>query len=188
VCRGGLDDVVGVVKLATLLAVRDSASNPAGERVGGLTTPAVFVPETLTGMKLLEQFRAKSTRMVFVVDEYGVVQGLVTPLDILEAITGELQPGAQIDAWATQRADGSWLIDGVMPVSELKARLDIRDLPDEDKGRYNTVAGLLQSVSGRLLKITDKVDCAGWQFEVVDLDGRRIDKVLASVVKVPETP
>ena len=71
-----------------------------------------------------------------------------------------------------------------MPVSELKARLDIKELPDEDKGRYNTVAGLLQSVSGRLLETTDKVDCAGWQFEVVDLDGRRIDKVLATDMPV----
>ena len=120
--------------------------------------------------------------MVFVVDEYGVVQGLVTPLDMLEAITGELQPGAQIDAWATLRDDGSWLIDGVMPVSELKARLDIKELPEEDKGRYNTVAGLLQSVSGRLLKTTEKVQVSGWEFEVVDLDGKRIDKVLASAV------
>ncbi len=188
VCRGSLDEVVGVVKLTTLLAVRDHASNPAGERIGSLTAPAVFVPETLTGMELLEQFRAKSTRMVFVVDEYGVVQGLVTPLDMLEAITGELQPGAQIDAWATQRDDGSWLIDGVMPVSELKARLDIRDLPGEDKGRYNTVAGLLQSVSGRLLGAADKVECAGWMFEVVDLDGRRIDKVLATSISDPITP
>jgi putative hemolysin len=182
VCRGSLDDVVGVVKLATLLAMRDSNASAADERIGAHTTPAVFVPETLTGMELLEQFRAKSTRMVFVVDEYGVVQGLVTPLDMLEAITGELQPGAQIDAWATQRADGSWLIDGVMPVSELKARLDIKELPDEDKGRYNTVAGLLQSVSGRLLRTTDRVDCAGWQFEVMDLDGKRIDKVLATAL------
>ena len=185
VCRGSLDDVVGVVKLATLLAMRVSNIDLVDERIGAHTTPAVFVPETLTGMELLEQFRAKSTRMVFVVDEYGVVQGLVTPLDMLEAITGELQPGAQIDAWATQRADGSWLIDGVMPVSELKARLDIKELPDEDKGRYNTVAGLLQSVSGRLLKTADKVDCSGWQFEVVDLDGKRIDKVLANFVGEP---
>ena len=185
VCRGSLDDVVGVVKLATLLTMRDSKIDLVNERMGAHATPAVFVPETLTGMELLEQFRAKSTRMVFVVDEYGVVQGLVTPLDMLEAITGELQPGAQIDAWATQRADGSWLIDGVMPVSELKARLDIKELPDEDKGRYNTVAGLLQSVSGRLLKTADKVVCSGWQFEVVDLDGKRIDKVLANFVGEP---
>ena len=192
VCRGGLDNVVGVVNVAKLLALRGqgmaalqadglTADIPAvAERIGSYVVPAVFVPETLTGMELLEQFRAKSTRIVFVVDEYGVVQGLMTPMDMLEAITGELQPGAQVDAWATQRDDGSWLIDGAMPISELKARLDIRELPEESRGRYNTVAGLLQSVSGRLLGTGEKVDCADWHFEVVDLDGKRIDKVLAS--------
>ena len=198
VCRGSLDDVVGVVNVAKLLVLRgqigplSQTSAPAtpttalttvptvADRIGTYAVPAVFVPETLTGMELLEQFRARSTRIVFVVDEYGVVQGLMTPMDMLEAITGELQPGAQVDAWATQRDDGSWLIDGVMPVSELKARLDIRELPEESRGRYNTVAGLLQSVSGRLLGTGEKVDCAGWHFEVVDLDGKRIDKVLAS--------
>jgi putative hemolysin len=198
VCRGSLDDVVGVVNVAKLLALRgqlqpelagvgvngeaDTGLAPTvADRIGNHAIPAVFVPETLTGMELIEQFRARSTRIVFVVDEYGVVQGLMTPMDMLEAITGELQPGAQVDAWATQREDGSWLIDGVMPVSELKARLEIKDLPEEDRGRYNTVAGLLQSVSGRLLKTGEQVECAGWRFEVVDLDGKRIDKVLASV-------
>ena len=193
VCRGSLDDVVGVVNVAKLLALRVQVLPPTAapgertatptvpDRVGAYAVPAVFVPETLTGMELLEQFRAKSTRIVFVVDEYGVVQGLMTPMDMLEAITGELQPGAQVDAWATQREDGSWLIDGVMPVSELKARLDIRELPEESRGRYNTVAGLLQSVTGRLLNTGEAVDCAGWRFEVVDLDGKRIDKVLASL-------
>ena len=184
VVRGSLDNVVGVVNVSALLAHRSSvatsASTPKPDRIDAHTVPAVFVPETLTGMELLEQFRARSTRMVFVVDEYGVVQGLMTPMDMLEAITGELQPGAQIDAWAIERPDGSWLIDGVMPVSELKARLDIRDLPEETKGRYNTVAGLLQTVSGRLLRTSERVDCAGWQFEVVDLDGKRIDKVLVT--------
>ena len=107
----------------------------------------------------------------------------MTPMDMLEAITGELQPGAQVDAWAIKRDDGSWLIDGVMPVSELKVRLTIKELPDEDRGRYNTVAGLLQSVSGRLLMTGEKVDCAGWRFEVVDIDGRRIDKVLAQAIE-----
>jgi putative hemolysin len=109
-----------------------------------------------------------------------VVQGLVTPMDMLEAITGELPPGAQLDAWATQRPDGSWLLDGVMPVSELKARLEIKQLPEEERGRYNTLAGLLQSVSGRLPGVGECVECAGWRFEVLDLDGKRIDKLLAS--------
>ncbi len=191
VCRGSLDDVVGVVNVAKLLALHGRiqtapASPGAGaapsvtDHIGVYAVPAVFVPETLTGMELIEQLRAQSTRIVLVVDEYGVVQGLMTPLDMLEAITGELQPSAQTDAWATEREDGSWLIDGVMPVSELKARLDIRELPEEDRGRYNTVAGLLQSVSGRLLTVGEQVECAGWRFEVLDLDGKRIDKVLAS--------
>jgi putative hemolysin len=103
----------------------------------------------------------------------------MTPHDLLEAITGELQPGAQADAWATRREDGSWLLDGLMPVSELKARLGIRDLPGEERGRYNTVAGLLLAVSGRLPQTGERIDCGDWLFEVVDLDGRRIDKVLA---------
>ena len=118
--------------------------------------------------------------MVFVVDEYGVVQGLVTPRDLLEAITGELQAGQQSDAWAIRREDGSWLLDGLMPVTELKARLAIRELPHEERGRYNTVAGLLMAVSGRLPAVGERIDCGNWLFEVVDLDGKRIDKVLAT--------
>lgn len=192
VCRGSLDDVVGVVNVAKLLALRgqinpatavgtNSESMPSvADRIDAYAVPAVFVPETLTGMELLEQLRAKSTRIVFVVDEYGVVQGLMTPIDMLEAITGELQPGAQADAWATRRADGSWLIDGVMPVSELKARLEIKELPGEGRGRYNTAAGLLMAVSGRLPSTGERIGCAGWVFEVVDVDGKRIDKILAT--------
>jgi len=184
VCRGSLDDVVGVVKLADLLAepalAPASTTVPQDRRISAYAVPAVFVPESLSGMELLEQFRERSTRILLVVDEYGVVQGMMTPLDMLEAITGELQPGAQIDAWATERADGSWLLDGVMPVSELKVRLDIRQLPAEERGRYNTVAGLLQSVSGRLPVAGEAIDCAGWRFEVLKLEGKRIDKVQAS--------
>ncbi len=175
VCRGSLDNVVGKISIARLLKL--GVDTPG--TIEAYATPASFVPETLSGMELLEQFRAKAGRFVLVVDEYGVVQGLLTPRDLLEAITGELQPGAQIDAWATQRDDGSWLLDGLMPVSELKVRLELDDLPEEDRGRYNTVAGLLLSVSGHLPAVGERIKCAGWVFEVVDLDGKRIDKVLA---------
>ncbi|MBT9462431.1 hemolysin family protein [Hydrogenophaga sp.] len=184
VCRGGLDDVVGVIHLPRMLALQSEGNNEALMRH---VQPAVFVPETLSGMELLEQFRERATRMVFVVDEYGVVQGLLTPLDMLEAITGELSPHAAVDAWATQREDGAWLIDGAMPVAELKSRLDIDELPDEDKGRYNTVAGLMQTVAGDLLDQADSVECAGWRFEVLVLDGRRIDQVLISRLPEAET-
>ena len=180
VCRGSLDNVLGVVSVARLLALRPDSGEYRDDTVERHATPALFVPETLSGMELLEQFRAKSGRMVFVVDEWGVVQGLMTPHDLLEAITGELQPGAQSDAWATRREDGSWLLDGTMPVSELKARLEIRELPEEERGRYNTLAGLLMSVSGTLPAQGERIDCDHWSFEVVQLEGKRIDKVLAT--------
>jgi putative hemolysin len=175
VCRGSLDDVVGVVSVSRLLAL-------GPQHVGTVEAhaqPVVFVPETLTGLELLEQFRQESHRVVFVVDEYGVVQGLVTPRDLLEAITGELRPQRHTEAWATPREDGSWLLDGTMPVAELKARLEIDELPQEERGRYNTVAGLLLAVSGHLPGVGERIECGDWTFEVVDLDGRRIDKVLA---------
>nr|WP_315465715.1 hemolysin family protein [uncultured Rhodoferax sp.] len=176
VCRGSLDDVVGVVSVARLLerGVRYPYS------IGALVEPAVYVPETLSGMELIEQFRNKSARMVFVVDEYGVVQGLMTPHDLLEAITGELQPDAQEQAWATLQQDGQWLLDGLMPVGELKVRLDIEEeLPDEERGRYNTLAGLLMAVSGQLPQPGAQIVVAEWTFQVVTLEGRRIDQVRA---------
>jgi magnesium and cobalt exporter, CNNM family len=180
VCRGSLDDVVGVISVARLLELGADAEGTIEPHA----QPASFLPETLSGMELLEQFRARSGRMVFVVDEYGVVQGLMTPRDLLEAITGELQPGAHAHAWATRRDDGSWLLDGLMPVAELRARLEIKELPEEDRGRYNTLAGLLMAVSGSLPSIGDQIECAGWIFEVAELDGKRIDQVLARVAQV----
>ncbi len=176
VCRDGLDDVVGVIHLPFLLSLQSKGLHHDEIRQHAL--PAVFVPETLTGMELLEQFRIRSTRIVFVVDEYGVVQGVVTPLDMLQAITGELSPEQPVDAWAIPKENGSWLVDGSMPVAELKSRFDIDELPDEDKGRYNTVAGLMQAVAGELLGLQQSVECAGWKFEVLALEGRRIDQVL----------
>jgi putative hemolysin len=176
VCRGSLDDVVGKISVAHMLEL---GPDKAGS-LENFVSPAVFVPETLSGMELLEQFRAKVGRLVLVVDEYGVVQGLLTPHDLLEAITGELQPSAKTEAWAVQREDGNWLLDGMMPVSELKARLDMDELPQEERGRYNTLAGLLMAVCGHLPTKGEKIHCEDWCFEVLDLDGKRVDKVLAS--------
>jgi putative hemolysin len=113
--------------------------------------------------------------MLFVVDEYGVVQGLLTPRDLLEAITGELKPTAPSDAWAIEQADGLWIIDGTMPIAEFKSRLRVdNDLPEEDKARYNTVAGLVMSVAGRMLNHGDVVDTPGLQFIVHTMAGRRV--------------
>ncbi len=177
VCRGSLDDVVGVLGVASLLQPLAMGKRPTLEEH---MVPPVFVPETLSGMELLEHFRAAGTDIVFVVDEYGAVQGVITERDLLEAITGEFGNATDEDAWAVQRDDGSWLLDGLIPVPELKDRLDLKDLPDEDRGRYNTLAGMIMLLLGRLPRTTDTVEWEGWRFEVVDLDGKRVDKVLVA--------
>ena len=176
VCRGGLDDVIGVVAAHTLLPTLAQGQTPD---LNAHMKPPVFVPETLSGMELLENFRQTSADMVFVVDEYGAVQGVITERDLLEAITGEFvgaDPGEE--AWATQRDDGSWLMDGLIPIPELKDRLELKDVPEEERGRYNTLAGMVMLLLGRLPKTGDSVEWGGWRFEVVDLDGKRVDKLL----------
>ena len=175
VCSGGLDNVIGVLNVGSLLAPL-----ARGEKLllQEHLKPPVFVPETLSGMELLEHFRQTRAELVFVVDEYGAVQGVIAERDVLEAITGELGSPADEDAWAVEREDGSWLLDGLIPVPELKDRLELKELPEEDRGRYNTLAGMIMLLLGRLPRTTDHVEWEGWRFEVVDLDGKRVDKVL----------
>lgn len=183
VCRGGLTDVLGIVSAQTLL---QQLLHGAPLRLTEKLQPPVFVPETLTGMELLEQFRVSSAQLVFVVDEYGEVQGVITVRDVLEAITGEFTTPAADDAWAVKRHDGSWLFDGLIPVPELKDRLDLKELPEEDRGRYNTLAGMVMLLLGRLPQTADAVEWEGWRFEVVDLDGKRVDKVLATALQASD--
>ncbi|EAT59618.1 conserved hypothetical protein [Chlorobium ferrooxidans DSM 13031] len=181
VCNGGLQSLLGVVNAKQLLSKTLK---------GGLTEftsqlqPCVYVPETLTGMELLDHFRTSGTQMVFVVDEYGEIQGLVTLQDMLEAVTGEFVPRNSEDSWAVERQDGSWLLDGLIPVPELKDTLELRSVPDEDKGLYHTLSGLMMWQLGRMPQTGDVMIWENWTLEIVDLDGQRIDKVLAS--KLPE--
>ena len=179
VCRGGMHDVIGVVNAKQLLSQRLTGRS---SDLAALALPAVFVPETLTGMDLLRHFRSSGAQMVLVVDEYGEVLGLVTLQDVLEAVTGEFSPPGQEDAWAVQRDDGSWLIDGMIPLPELKDTLGLIALPDEDKGRYHTLGGLMMWMLGTLPQTGNSIVWENWRLEVVDLDGKRVDKVLASRV------
>jgi putative hemolysin len=175
VCKGSLEQVQGLISVARLLELGPEAAGCIDQWV----EPAVFVPETLTGMELIEQFRAKAARMVLVVDEYGDLQGLLTPFDVLQAITGELKSTEEVDAWAQQNGDGTWLLEGAMPIEEMKTRLGIDDpLPLET--RYNTVAGMLMAVSGRLLAQGDSVRCGSWMFLVLSLEGRRLVQIKAT--------
>jgi len=182
-CRGGLDDVLGTVDTKQLLnlSVKGGAADLAA-----VAQTSVFVPETLTGMELLDHFRTSGTQMVLVVDEYGEVQGLVTVHDVLESVTGEFTTHDGEDSWAVQREDGSWLLDGLIPMPELKDLLKLKAAPAEDKGRYHTLSGMMMWLLGRLPRTGDVAQWEHWRLEVVDLDGKRVDKVMAS--RLPEPP
>lgn len=182
VCRGGLNDILGVItakQLFTQLHQTGKADLTAQLQ------PCVYVPESLTGMELLEQLRTSATPMVFVIDEYGEIQGLVTLQDVLEAVTGEFKSRNIEDAWAVQREDGSWLLDGMIPIPELKDRLKLQEAPEEEKGRYHTLSGMMMWLLGHLPHTGDSAQWEEWRLEVVDLDGKRVDKVLASHVPEP---
>lgn len=180
VASGSLDDVRGICSTRMLMKqiLQDGKLNFSDALV-----PAPYVPETLTGMELLDHFRKTDTPLSLVVNEYGEIQGIVTPRDVLEAIAGQFKPETTDDQWAVRRQDGSWLLDGIISIPDLKDRLGLKDVPDEDDDRYSTLSGMVMLLLGRLPKEADSVEWQGWRFEVVDMDGRRIDKVLATPVR-----
>ncbi len=185
VCRDSLDTVLGIISVKRLFNQTQSGGKLD---FTSQLMPATFVPESLTGMDLLEHFRASDAHMVLVVDEYGEVDGLVTPQNVLEALTGEFTPRNLEEAWAVQRADGSWFLDGLIPIPELEDRLGLKTLPEDGKGRYHTLGGLVMWLAGQLPQTGDMLTWRNWQLEVVDLDGKRIDKILATPIPAAEEP
>ena len=184
VVKGGMANLVGVINARQWLSrtLRDKTHGLADQPL----QTALYVPETITGMELLDNFRLSDVHMAFVIDEYGEVQGIVTLQDLIEAITGEFQPRDPETSWALQREDGSWLLDGHIPVPELKDRLNLDAVPEEERGRYHTLSGMVMLLTGTLPKVTDTVEWEGWRLEVVDMDGKTIDKILATRVPAPQ--
>jgi putative hemolysin len=178
VAQGSLDNVLGIVQTKDLLT-RCLAGSKIDLREN--LRPPLFVPEGLQALKLLEMFKSSRTHMALVVDEYGGVEGLVTLNDILEDLVGEV---ASVDMPSEQqifkRADGSWIIDGKLLIDELKEALKIGSLPDEESGSYQTLGGLVMLQVGRVPVTGDAFEVQGYKFEVVDMDGKRVDKVLVS--------
>ncbi|MFU0842892.1 MAG: HlyC/CorC family transporter [Burkholderia sp.] len=185
VCEGSLDNVKGFCTTRTLLRQMMETGKPDFR---ANLAPAFYVPESITGMELLENFRKTNASAVLVVDEYGAVQGIVTPRDVFEAITGQFQPDSPEETMVRKREDGSVLLDGIISVPELKDALGLKTVPDEEEARYNTLAGMMMLLLGRVPKDGDIAEWEGWRLEVVDMDGRRIDKVLAVRVKKAAAP
>lgn len=176
VCDGDLDHIVGVLTAKSVLA--KVAKGGTLSLTENLKEP-LFVPETLTGMDLLERFKLSGTHIAFVVDEYGELEGLVTLQDILDSLVGDLGQEHQNKQMSVRREDGSWLLDGALPIPELKDILGLESVPQEDKGRYYTLSGLILLILERIPATGDSVVWENWTLEVVDMDGKRIDKVLA---------
>src|SRR5882724_2096669 len=178
VADGSLDNVLGVVHAKDLLA------HILGEQVVNLEATLqqpLYVPESMRALKVLELFKQSGTHIALVIDEYGGIQGLVTPSDILEAIVGDLpEAGEQVEPLAVQRPDGSWLLDGMLPVDEFKDLFDLGELPGEDQGIYQTLAGFVIMQLGRIPAAADYFVWEGLKIEVVDMDGNRVDKVLVT--------
>ena len=172
-----IDNVVGVVAAKDLL---DQTLDGAPLSIARAQRQALVLPDSLPAIDALERMRHDPVGIALVLDEYGSFEGVVTTADLLEAIVGELgpqeepvQPGETVT-----RADGSLLLDGMMPSDELRAQLDLPELPYH--GTYHTVAGLMLALLRRVPREGDRIVWAGWRFEILDMDGRRVDKVLAS--------
>ncbi|HHX65631.1 MAG TPA: HlyC/CorC family transporter [Chloroflexi bacterium] len=176
VARGDLDNVLGQVQAKDML-LQSMRGEPFN--LEALLRPPLFVPEVMPSLKVLELFKVSSTQIALVVDEYGSVQGIVTLTDILEAIVGDIpMPGEPEEPQAVQRDDGTWLIDGMLPIDDLKELLDIEMLPEEDLGLYQTLAGFVTMQLEHIPSVADGFEWRGMRFEVVDMDGARVDKVL----------
>jgi putative hemolysin len=174
VARGSLDHVMGTIDVKVLLP--GAARTQELDLNGGLKPP-LLVPETLPAVRLISMFQQSRNHMAIAVDEHGNTQGIVTLTDILEAIVGDIPaPGQPEPPSAVRREDGSWLVDGIMPLVELKDLLKNPLLPEPPE--VTTVAGLVVLELGRIPVAGDAVGIAGARFEVVDMDGVRVDKVL----------
>ena len=184
VIDGSFENLLGVINSRQWLGNALKGKRELEESKELIQKP-IYIPETITGMELLESFKLSGAPMAFVIDEYGEMQGIVTVRDLTEAITGEFVTEDPSDAWAVQRDDGSWLLDGHIPIVELKDRLDLKSVPEEEKGRYQTLSGMMMLLTGKLPAVTDKVVWENWEFEVIDMDGKIIDKIQATKLEEP---
>ncbi|MCA2961297.1 MAG: HlyC/CorC family transporter [Silvanigrellales bacterium] len=176
VVRDSLDAVIGTAHIKDIYA-HDISSSQEFSRI---LTPPLFIPESSGALHVIEMFKRTGVHIAFIIDEYGSVQGLVTITDLLEALVGDLPSGEPEDLDIVVREDGSALVDGMIPIEDFKRHFVLDELPGEEKGGFQTVAGFLLSSLGRIPRTGDVHTWDGMRFEVIDMDGNRIDKLLVS--------
>ncbi len=186
VCKGGFENVLGMIQAKDLLhRLLDDKSVTLAE----LVRPPLYVPEAISPMQLLEQFKRTRNHTALVVDEYGEIEGLVSINDVMEAIVGDLPTEASdSDEEIVQRDDGSWLVDGMMSLDDFKEHFDLDMIEGEETGDFQTVAGFVIFMLGRVPATADRVEWGGFTFEVVDMDRTRVDKLLVTAPPPEVTP
>ncbi len=184
VAQGRLTNILGIVHVRDLLA-RSLTGQPFSLKAS-LQKP-LFVHENMHVLKVMELFRTSGMQSALVIDEYGTIEGLVTLNDILESIIGDIPSGYEQEGpRVVEREDGSWLVDGMLPVDEFKELFDLRNLPEDKIGHYQTLGGFVMTYLKRIPTAGDFFTCVGLRFEVLDMDGHRVDKVL--VQALPKEP
>lgn len=174
VCDGSIDRVLGTVHAKDLLATNWAGGPP---ELRALLRPPLFLPETMLAMRALERFKQTGIQIALLVDEFGGIDGLVTLIDMMEAIVGDIPTLDEIaEPPIVTREDGSFLVEGYLDVDDLKALLALDELPGE--GAFHTLGGFAVMRLGRLPRVGDAFEWGGYRFEVVDMDGNRIDKML----------
>lgn len=183
--EGDLDNIIGMVSVKDVLArLVESRTTD----IKGSVTKPLIAPEAITVLKLLELFKETGVHIALISDEYGSIQGIITLHDIMEAIVGDVYSlGEPIEAQVVVREDGSLLVDGDTQTEKIKDLLSVDSFPEEEKGYYRTVAGMIMFILQRIPKTGDHVELRGIRYEVVDMDGHRIDKVLITRVPVVST-
>lgn len=183
VCQGNLEEVLGIVQVTNLLS--GCLSCQQFDLTSSLGQP-LFVPDSTLGLKVLQLFQQTGNHIALVVDEYGIIQGLVTINDILKAIVGDIPRIDEIIIPSiVRREDGSWLMDGTVGVDEFKKVFHLNMIPGEKHGNFHTLGGFVITYLGKIPKATDSFDWKGLKFEVMDMDGNRVDKVLVMPVNQP---
>lgn len=184
VYEGDLNNIVGMISVKKVL---EESVKRGTVDLKALVTKPLFVPESASVLRLLELFKGTGVHIALITDEYGIIQGVITLYDILEAIVGEIRSlGEPVETEISVREDGSWLIDGNTPIEKIKDVLSVDSFPGESLGYYRTIAGLIIFILQRIPETGDHTILGKLRYEVVDMDGNRIDKVL--VTPVPLVP
>ncbi|MHB1214448.1 MAG: hemolysin family protein [Thiobacillus sp.] len=181
ICKGDLQQVIGIAESHDILKAAMAGEIDFAELP---LAPPLFVPASLNLIDLLRTFRQQRASFALVVSEFGHTEGIVTLDDLMYSLVGDMMPLADDseDSLAVRRPDGSWLLDGLLPIDEMKDRLDIRQVPQESLGNYHTVGGFVLASLGRIPRKAERFTWAAWEFEVVDVDRNRVDQVLATPV------